>query len=205
MPDGTVLTDESTQIGQMRQLNRQIAGQVQARLSRELQSLRTPYEIAETPVSFPRNMDLRAGPMIIPAQWTQAPIPTEKAAYMGIATSAVSPLVRDQLKLHRGMGLVVQFVERGSPAADAGLLQNDVLEKLDDQLLVNTPQFTALVRARKPGEEVALSLIRAGEHITARIKLAEKEVPVLEDLGTFQPQFVPIPAPPRAAGRMAFR
>ncbi len=205
MPDGTILTDESTQIGQMRQLQRQINGQVQARIARELQYARTPYEIVEIPDGPSRaNPDLR--PMIIPAQFALAPIATEKAAYMGIATGPVSAPLRDQLKLHRGMGLLVLFVEKGSPAADAGLLQNDILEKLDDQFLINTPQFTILVRSKKPGDEVTLSLIREGQHTTAKIKLAEKEVPLLEDLGILQgaPQFVPIPAPTDPGMQMNF-
>ena len=173
LPDGTLLTDQSSQIDQMRELHRRITSELQTRIARDFQ--------------------------IIPAQWTAnpAPIPKEKAAFMGIATGPVSTLLREQLKLHRGMGLVILFVEKGSPAADAGLLQNDILEKLDDQFLVDTQQFTVLVRCRKPGDEITLLLIRAGEHITAKIKLAEKEVPVLEDLGALQysPQFVPFPSP----------
>ncbi|MGN6369549.1 MAG: S1C family serine protease [Phycisphaerae bacterium] len=213
MPDGSILTEQSPQIDQMRQLHRQITGQIHARISRELHDARLPDEVVEIPDApcLPRISPLALQTrenIITPAQWTfQSPaVQTEKAAYMGIATGPVSSVLRDQLKLHRGMGLVVLYVEKGSPADQAGLLQNDVLEKLDDQLLVNTPQFTALVRAQKPGDEVTLSYIRAGKHLTTRVKLIEKEVPVLEDSGTFRiaPQFVPLPTPSNPGQQLSF-
>ncbi len=108
---------------------------------------------------------------------------TEKAAFIGVATAEVPGMLRDQLKLPRGMGLVVQFVVKDSPAGEAGLRANDVLEKLDDQLLVNGPQFAVLVRAKKPGASVALTIIRGGERSVVNVKLGEKEMPVLEDSG----------------------
>jgi len=107
---------------------------------------------------------------------------TEKAAFLGIAATAPSPLVRSQLNLSRGTGLVVDRVEKDSPAAAAGVQSNDILQKLDDQLLINAQQLAVLVRSKKPGDEVKLTLLRAGKPTTLTAKLVEKEVPVLEEL-----------------------
>jgi hypothetical protein len=108
----------------------------------------------------------------------------EKVAWMGVVTSQVSGALRKQIKLtHRGVGLVVERVEPKSPADEAGLQQYDILEKLDDQWLVNSQQFGVLVRMHKAGDEVALSLVREGQQQQVRVKLIEKEMVVTDEDG----------------------
>lgn len=107
-----------------------------------------------------------------------APREMEKVAYLGVETAPVDPAMAAQLGLSRGVGLVVRRVAEGSPAA--GVLQpHDILTRLDDQLLVNMPQLTVLVRNHKAGDEVKLTYIRAGKEATAKVKLGEREVPKL--------------------------
>jgi hypothetical protein len=86
--------------------------------------------------------------------------------------------MREQLKLTKGVGLVVDSVEAKSPAEAAGIKQHDVIEKLNDQWVVNVEQFTALVRSMKSGDEVKLSLIRQGERKEIKAKLEEHEIKV---------------------------
>lgn len=106
----------------------------------------------------------------------------EKASWLGVATSPVSGALRKQVKLtHKGIGLVVERVEPKSPAADAGLQQYDIIEKLDDQWLVNSQQFGVLIRMHTPGDEIALTVVREGQPVTLRAKLAEKEMAVMDD------------------------
>jgi hypothetical protein len=112
-------------------------------------------------------MRLRAGEMEM-----------EKAAYVGVATAPVPPALRPHLDLPKGVGLVVERVEDQSPAKAAGLQQYDVLHKLDDQLLMNTDQFSALVRTHEAGDVVTLHVIRAGKPVEVKVTLAEKDVPV---------------------------
>src|SRR5258708_1330287 len=77
---------------------------------------------------------------------------TEKAAFLGVSGSPVMPALREQLKLPKGVGLIVEHVEPKSPAEAAGIKQYDVLHKIGDQLLVNAHQLAVLVRMHKPGE-----------------------------------------------------
>jgi hypothetical protein len=100
---------------------------------------------------------------------------TAKGTYLGAVTSAASASMREQLKLPKGAGLVVDSVDAKSPAEAAGVKRHDVIEKLNDQLLVNTDQLTALVRCMKVGDEVTLSVIRQGERQTLKAKLGEHE------------------------------
>lgn len=139
--------------------------------------------------------------------WMNANQGTVKGAWIGISTSPAAPALRKQLKLAEGMGLVVDFVEPKSPADQAGIKQYDLLEKLDDQLLVNSEQFAVLVRTFKAGDEVKLTLVREGKRQTIPVKLGEHELPRLMDLPQqyFQPLVPqppgPMPATPPAAIR----
>ena len=108
--------------------------------------------------------------------------PLEKGPFIGVSASPVPVVLRDQLQLKPGIGLVVDFVAPDIPAEKAGLRRSDVIEKLDDQLLVNPQQFAVLVRTRKPGQEISLTIIRAARPQTLAITVEEGDVPPLEDL-----------------------
>jgi hypothetical protein len=105
----------------------------------------------------------------------------EKAAFLGVSGSPLVPALREQLRLPKGVGLVVDYVEPKSPAEEAGLKQYDVLHKIEDQLLINAHQFAVLVRLHRAGDEVTLTIIRGGESKQVRARLTEKEVMALDD------------------------
>jgi hypothetical protein len=107
--------------------------------------------------------------------------PLERAAYLGIATSPAPPVLRKQLKLAEGMGLVVDFVEPGSPAEQAGVQPYDVAVRLNDQVLINAPQLAVLVRTFDPGAEVTLTVVREGKETPLKVKLVEREVKAIAD------------------------
>lgn len=106
------------------------------------------------------------------------PAEMEKVAYLGVETMPVDPTVAAQLGLAKGTGVVIRRVAEGSPAASL-LQEHDILTKLDDQILVNMPQLTVLVRNHKAGDEVKLTYIRGGKESTVKAMLGEREVPKL--------------------------
>jgi hypothetical protein len=112
----------------------------------------------------------------------------EKAAYLGVTATAADPALRDQLKLPRGNGLVIQTVGEDTPAAAAGLQQHDVITKLDDQWLVGQNQLGVLIRMHKAGDEITLTGVRQGSPITLKAKLGEKEMVISEADGSVVPQ-----------------
>ena len=71
----------------------------------------------------------------------------------------IPAVLRAQLNLPEGIGVVVSFVAKGSPAEKAGLKANDVLTQMDDQLIVNAEQLQALIKGKKPGDAVSLPTI----------------------------------------------
>jgi len=100
----------------------------------------------------------------------------EKVAFLGVETAPVSRTLAAQLGLGRDTGLVVIRISEKSPAADI-LKEDDVLTKLDDQILVNQQQLGVLVRSRKEGDEVKLTVMRGGKETTVKAQLGTHEVP----------------------------
>lgn len=119
---------------------------------------------------------------------------TRKVPLVGIASTEALPEQRSELGLPEGVGLVVQYVGSGTPAAEAGLKRLDVLHKLNDQILVNNPQFRVLVRTFKPGERITLDLFRDAVPREVEVELGETEVPVDEPSSSGL-QWTVIPAP----------
>lgn len=117
----------------------------------------------------------------------QQPVPKElpsmEVSYIGVLTVPVSPSLTAQLKLQPGVGVLVMQVVPDSPAAAAGFQENDVLTKLDDQILINENQLTVLVRNRKADDMVNLTYIRGGETKTAQVKIGRRALPKLGNAG----------------------
>jgi serine protease Do len=103
--------------------------------------------------------------------------PKVPVTYLGVDTSQVPTVVSDQLGLAKGFGLVVDYVEPNSPAATAGVQQNDILKMLNDQILIEPSQLRKLLQTFPDGTEVTLTVLRKGQEQKLTAKLAKKEVP----------------------------
>lgn len=99
----------------------------------------------------------------------------QTAGDLGLRLSRASAVLRQQLALDRGAGLVVDDVTPASPAHRAGFRQHDVLVKLDDQMLVLPEQFNALLEATA-GAACTCHVLRAGRII--EIPLGAPAAPV---------------------------
>jgi len=106
----------------------------------------------------------------------------ESVTFLGVATRLADATLAEQLNLPNGAGLIVSIIVPDSPAA-AVLKENDVLTKLDDQLLIEMRQLAVLVRNHQDGDEVTLTYIRGGKECTARVKLAKHDAPKMALLG----------------------
>lgn len=102
--------------------------------------------------------------------------PKVPVTYLGVETSQVPTVVSDQLGLGKGLGLVVDYVEPNSPAAAAGVQQNDILKLLNDQILIEPSQLRKLLQTFSEGTEVTLTVLRKGQEQKLTVKLAKKEV-----------------------------
>ena len=110
----------------------------------------------------------------------------QKGAFLGVSTSQVPDALRQHLGLQEGVGLVVELVEKDSPAEKAGLKKYDILNKLDDQILINGQQLAVLIRAHKSSDSVKLTITRGGKQQTVSATLVEGNVKPLDQLGFWE-------------------
>jgi len=107
------------------------------------------------------------------------PFPGAPTSWLGIDLSKPDlSLVSHLPALPPGVGFLVKTVHEKGPAAQAGIRESDLLWKLDEQLLVNEAQLSALLRLHQPGEEVMLAVFRNGSPLEIPITLAESPLPV---------------------------
>src|SRR5436305_11120885 len=110
-----------------------------------------------------------------PGHHEKAPkVPT---TFLGVETSQVPDVVSEQLGLSKGLGLVVEYVVPDSPAAAAGIQQNDILKMLNDQILVEPSQLRKLLQTFSDGTGVTLTILRKGQEQKVTVKIAKKEMP----------------------------
>ncbi len=100
----------------------------------------------------------------------------KKSWMIGLNCTPVSGVLRSQLKLEEGCGLVVSNVLRGGPAEKAGIQVNDVLMYMDTEALGTNRQLTENVdEAGANDQSVSLLLLRGGEEVSVSVEPAERE------------------------------
>jgi hypothetical protein len=65
-------------------------------------------------------------------------------------------------------GVRLAGVTNGSPAAGAGLREGDVIIQLADKKIQNIEDLTAALRGQKPGDEVAIVVLRTGKPVSLK-------------------------------------
>ncbi len=94
--------------------------------------------------------------------------------WLGLKVEKLDESVAAQVaELPPGFGFLVKSLEKDGPAHKAGLKELDILWKFRDQMLVNESQLVALLRLAKPGEEISLSVFRAGKPLEIKVALGE--------------------------------
>lgn len=115
------------------------------------------------------------------------PLTTVKAAIQRIAGLSRTPpvtlgtgvrplpgLVRRELKIAKGVGVLVVEVSRDSPAARAGVAPLDIILSWNGSDVTSIYQLRSLVVAAKPGDKVELRLIRDGRPRTVKVELTAR-------------------------------
>lgn len=99
--------------------------------------------------------------------------------YLGVRYQSLTKAIATSLKLNVENGALLvgstnlPAVASNSPAAKAGLKENDVITKIDNQTLTEIAPLSRIIRKYNPGDKVTLTVIRAGKTITAELTLGE--------------------------------
>jgi S1-C subfamily serine protease len=131
---------------------------------------------------------LAARPQTEPSR-AQAESPAAEGAWLGIRGLTLTPQVAKAMHLPADQqGVLVERVERGSPADRAGLrgsdkvvlidrrrlrVGGDVIVACDEQPVTRMGEFQTLVQRAHPGQKLLLTLLRHGKPIRVAVSLAE--------------------------------
>lgn len=93
--------------------------------------------------------------------------------YLGIGPTNVNPGLADRFGLPVNEGIMVVRVLPSTPAARAGLREEDVIVQLGEQPIDNTGELSKFLIAHLPGETVALIYFRGQTKVSTQITLGE--------------------------------
>jgi len=99
----------------------------------------------------------------------------EKRTWVGVATAPIDYALRDHLEIAEGFGIQVIEVMPESPASAAGLRNNDIITRFEDQHLISPEHLSLLVRTKKGGDKVAFAIIRKGKEEVVELTLGETD------------------------------
>jgi serine protease Do len=108
----------------------------------------------------------------------------EGPSWLGVETGEVTSDLVKELKLPAERGVVVHEVSEDSPAAKAGLKENDVITEVNGQRVEGTAQFRRLIHEIPAGRTVPLGIWRDGRSQTLSVTLAKAEARHNEWMGT---------------------
>ena len=74
---------------------------------------------------------------------------------------------------YKGKGAVIGQVQQGSPADKAGLMQGDVITRIDETNISNAEGVSKAILKHKVGQVIRLSIWRSGQSRLVGVKLAE--------------------------------
>ena len=96
-------------------------------------------------------------------------------AYLGIQMDDVTAGNMAKYKLSSEKGVIVRSVQKGSPAEDAKLQEDDVILEYGGNPVWSAAQFSRLVGETPPGRKVDLGVSRDGKRITLTAQIGTRE------------------------------
>ncbi len=97
------------------------------------------------------------------------------AGYLGLRVQNLPPHVRANLpdSVANNQGVIVDWIEDISPAADDGVKLYDVLISQDDKPIMSAAQFYQTTQQDKPGQKIRFKLVRQGEILSVPVSVTE--------------------------------
>jgi serine protease Do len=94
--------------------------------------------------------------------------------YLGVGLQPLSEDIAGSLGLPKDSGEIVRSVVPNGPAARAGLVQGDVIVKVNGQQVTPDQTVSYLVANTTVGSRVPLEIVRGGKHATVYVQVAER-------------------------------
>jgi serine protease Do len=99
---------------------------------------------------------------------------SDDGGWLGVEIGEVTGEKAKNLRLSSTRGVIVDDVEPDSPAAKAGVREDDVITQYDGQPVEGTVQFRRLVRETPPGRTITLAILRGGSTQSISVELGDR-------------------------------
>lgn len=146
-----------------------ITAALAATFATQVFALEAPADDAPPPPSQGRKQALPRFDLAEPAT-----TPDTQAAFLGIVSSDLPPMLKEHLALKTDEGVLIRSLVPGSPAEQAGIAINDVITKISGQSVGSPEEISNQISALKPGDSIKLELIHQGQPLTKEIVLGNK-------------------------------
>ena len=93
--------------------------------------------------------------------------------WLGFQGSEISTLMARTLGLDTTDGIIITYIERGSPAEEAGMERGDIIRQMDGIPVKGATDARAKIRSLKVGDVLRLVVERDGRSLTLDIKALE--------------------------------
>jgi len=96
-------------------------------------------------------------------------------AYLGVSIADIGPDQAKEIGLDRPKGVYVKGLSQGGAAESAGMKAGDVIVKVGNIAVDNVPQLQEQVGKFRPGDAVAITVLRGGREQVMDMKLRGRE------------------------------
>ena len=95
-------------------------------------------------------------------------------AYLGAQLQTLTPQIADRFGIRADSGVLVMFVQRGLPAAAAGLRDQDVITSVEGERVGGIGELLGQLRRHRPGDTITLGVLRDGRETRIPVTLGER-------------------------------
>jgi len=95
--------------------------------------------------------------------------------FLGITMSPITSSMARALQLEDAEGVLVDEVVADSPAEAAGLQTGDVIVAIEGRDIADSKALGKAIRRHEPGDEITITVVRAGERRDLKAALAERK------------------------------
>jgi S1-C subfamily serine protease len=114
------------------------------------------------------------------------PAAPKSRVYLGVHSQALTPQLKEFLGVPADKGALVTLVLPGSPAATAGLQEEDIITHVGSSAVVTPEELRDAVQKAGAGKEVTLKVVRNKKEIELKAKL--QDAPAGVELGAGFPE-----------------
>ncbi|MCK4594145.1 PDZ domain-containing protein, partial [bacterium] len=94
-------------------------------------------------------------------------------SYIGFYLQDVTPSIAQAMRLSSSDGTLITHVDKGSPAAEAGLEPGDIVLSYNGEPVTDVDGFNTLFKESVPGDDVVLTVQRDGRQYRVALVIAE--------------------------------